>query len=202
MASAPTANGGPSLSEYDLILKLAQHLDRHMIFPLLEFSAGQLVDEESGEVKDETKAREITQSKFSLLKKTNMTDYVANLYCELEGLKEPPVEFADRRQKVFSQLEKYEQETSKITELLERDDVVNNLRSDKVANLEFLKREHEVGLLYLGMLTWRNWGADGEVTGHNRDGQCSLRLWQPTVQLRQLWRRIGDALPVPRSLYR
>lgn len=147
MAAVPTTDGASSPAEYDLILKLAQHLDRHMIFPLLEFSAGQLLDEESGEVKDEAKAREITQSKYALLKKTNMTDYVANLYCELEGLKEPPAEFAERRQRVFSQLDKYEQETSKITELLERDDVVNNLRSDKVANLEFLKREHDVGFL-------------------------------------------------------
>lgn len=146
MASAPTANGGSSTAEYDLLLKLIPHLDRHMIFPLLEFSAGQLVDDESGQVKDAAKAREIQQAKYALLKKTDMTDYVANLYCELEGLKEPPAEFADKRQKVFSQLEKYEQETSKITELLERDDVVNNLRSDKVANLEFLKREHEVWL--------------------------------------------------------
>jgi translation initiation factor 3 subunit E len=145
MASAATPNG-VAAPEYDLMLKLAQHLDRHMIFPLLEFNAGQLVDEESGEVKDEAKAREITQAKYSLLKKTNMTDYVANLYCELEGLKEPPAEFADKKQKVFSQLQKLEQETSKIIELLERDDVVNNLRSDKVANLEYLKREHEVWL--------------------------------------------------------
>jgi translation initiation factor 3 subunit E len=126
------------------VLKLAQHLDRHMIFPLLEFSASQLVDEERGEVKDDAKAREITQAKYALLKKTNMTDYVADLHCELEGLKEPPAEFANKKQRVFSQLQKYEQETSKIIELLERDDVVNNLRSDKVANLEFLKREHEV----------------------------------------------------------
>ncbi|KAK3306197.1 eIF3 subunit 6 N terminal domain-containing protein [Chaetomium strumarium] len=144
MASAPTANGGVALSEYDLILKLARHLDRHMIFPLLEFNAGQLVDNETEEVKDEAKLREITQAKYSLLKKTNMTDYVANLYCELEGLKEPPAEFADKKQKVFNQLQKYEQETSKIIELLERDDVVNNLRSDKVANLEFLKGKHNV----------------------------------------------------------
>ncbi|KAK4238790.1 eIF3 subunit 6 N terminal domain-containing protein [Achaetomium macrosporum] len=144
MASAPTANGGVALSEYDLILKLARHLDRHMIFPLLEFNAGQLVDNETEEVKDEAKLREITQAKYSLLKKTNMTDYVANLYCELEGLKEPPAEFGDKKQKVFNQLQKYEQETSKIIELLERDDVVNNLRSDKVANLEFLKRDHNV----------------------------------------------------------
>lgn len=144
MASAPTADGDTSLAQYDLLLKLIPHLDRHMIFPLLEFNAGQLVDEESGEVKDEAKAREIQQAKYALLKKTNMTDYVADLYCELEGLKEPPAEFSDRKQKVFSQLQKLEQETSKIIELLERDDVVNNLRSDKVANLDFLKREHEV----------------------------------------------------------
>ncbi len=147
MASAPTPAASGNVAEYDLMLKLAPHLDRHMIFPLLEFNAGQLVDEESGDVKDEAKAREITQAKYALLKKTDMTDYVANLYCELEGLNEPPAEFADKKNKVFGQLQKYEQETSKIIELLERDDVVNNLRSDKVANLEFLKREHDVGLV-------------------------------------------------------
>ncbi|KAK0712639.1 eukaryotic translation initiation factor 3 subunit 6 [Lasiosphaeria miniovina] len=140
----PASNGEVSIDSYDLMPKLAANLDRHMVFPLLEFTASQLVDEESNVVKDEKKMREITQAKFELLKKTDMTDYVANLYCELEGLKEPPVEFADKKQKVFSQLEKYEQETAKITELLQRDDVINNLRSDKVANLEFLKREHEV----------------------------------------------------------
>jgi len=142
---ASNANGSSVLlSEYDLMLKLAPHLDRHMIFPLLEFSAGQLVDEETGAVKDQQKARDITAAKFSLLKKTDMTDYVANLHRELEGLSEPPAEYAEKRQKVFSQLEKYEQETEKITELLKQDEVVNNLRSDKVANLEFLKREHGV----------------------------------------------------------
>ncbi|KAK4464435.1 eIF3 subunit 6 N terminal domain-containing protein [Cladorrhinum samala] len=143
MASTESANGGILLSEYDLILKLAPHLDRHMIFPLLEFSANQLVDE-NGQATDEQKAREITQAKYALTKKTNMTDYVANLYCELQGLKEPPVEYSDRRQKVFAQLEKYEQETGKISELLDRDDVVEKLRADKVQNLEYLKREHDV----------------------------------------------------------
>ncbi|CAP61882.1 uncharacterized protein PODANS_5_2170 [Podospora anserina S mat+] len=139
MAST-TASGG---SEYDLLNKLAPNLDRHMIFPLLEFSASQLVDED-GQVRDEAKARQITQAKFALTKRTNMTDYVANLYCELEGLDEAPAEYTERKKQVFSQLEKYEQQTAKITELLERDDVVNALRSDKVANLEFLKREHDV----------------------------------------------------------
>jgi len=147
MASTTTnggSDGASSPADYGLLPKLAPHLDRHMIFPLLEFSLNQLVDEKTGRVTDEKKAREITQAKFALLKKTNMTDYVADLYCELQGLDQPPVEYADRKQKVFSQLEKFDQETGKITELLDREDVVNNLRSDKVANLEFLKKDHDV----------------------------------------------------------
>ncbi|KAK4444562.1 Eukaryotic translation initiation factor 3 subunit E [Podospora aff. communis PSN243] len=138
-----TPNGAPSPADYDLLPKLAPHLDRHMIFPILEFAQGQLLDEDEN-ITDEKKAREITQAKFGLLKKTDMTDYVASLFCELQGLKEPPIEYAERKQKVLSQLEKFEQETGKITELLEREDVVNNLRSDKVANLEFLKKDHDV----------------------------------------------------------
>jgi translation initiation factor 3 subunit E len=143
-----TADGGaPSVADYDLLPKLVQYFDRHMIFPLLEFSAHQVApDEETGEqsAEDTAKWRQFTRTKYELLKKTNMTDYVANLYCELEGLDEAPAEFAEQRQKVINQLEKFENETGKIKDLITRDDVVNNLRSDKEANMEFLKKEHEV----------------------------------------------------------
>ncbi|KUI66032.1 Eukaryotic translation initiation factor 3 subunit E [Cytospora mali] len=132
-----------TISEFDLLPQLVARLDRHLIFPLLEFSSGQL-ENEDGSLKDETKTRELLKAKYELLKKTNMTDYVANLYCDMEGLQDPPKEFADKRQKVIETLEKYEENTSKITELLQREDVVTNLRSDKVANLEFLKKDHEV----------------------------------------------------------
>jgi len=140
-----TTNGAPipAVTEFDLLPQLVSRLDRHMIFPLLQFSAEQLEDED-GNIKDDKTAGEITKAKYELLKKTNMTDYVANLYCEINGLENPPAEFADKRQKVLSKLEQYEDSTSKLTNLLGREDVVGNLRSDKVANLEFLKKEHEV----------------------------------------------------------
>lgn len=144
MADSAVANGdAPAMSEYNLIPKLVGRLDRHMIFPLLEF-VNSLLEDEEGNIKDAVKAREVTKAKFELLRKTNMTDYVANLYCELEDLDEPPAEFAEKRQGVLARLGQLEEETSKIRGLLERDDVVSNLRSDKVANLEFLKRDHEV----------------------------------------------------------
>lgn len=77
-----------------------------------------------------------------------MTDYVATLYCEMEGIQEPPKEYATKRQEVLDRLEKYQDESEKITDLLGREDVVTGLRSDKVANLEFLKKEHDVSCLY------------------------------------------------------
>jgi translation initiation factor 3 subunit E len=120
--------------EHDLLPKLLPHLDRHLIFPLLQFVADQ----------EDEPSPETTKAKYELLKKTNMTDYVASLYMEIEGLNEPPAEFGKKRQEVLDRLEQYEQESAKITDLLSREDVIANLRSDKVANLEYLKKEHEV----------------------------------------------------------
>ncbi|KAI0379445.1 putative eukaryotic translation initiation factor 3 subunit 6 [Hypomontagnella monticulosa] len=127
------------MAEYDLLPKLVQHLDRHLIFPLLEFAAGQLPEDA-----DDAAILPITKAKYELLKTTNMTDFVGNLKAELEGLEQPPPEFNDMRQKVISRLEQFEESTNKLVDLLGREDVVGNLRSDKVANLEFLKKDHDV----------------------------------------------------------
>lgn len=125
---------GPSI-----LPKLAPQLSRHLLFPLIEFEEGQ-ADEQG----DAERARRILAGKIKMLEDTNMTDYVAGLHAELHGDKETPPEYARKRQEVLTQLEKFEQATALISELLERDDVVGGLRSDKVANLEFLKKEHGV----------------------------------------------------------
>lgn len=131
-STAPTAN-------YDLLPHLIKHLDRHLIFPLLDFQSGQIPEDASD---DEVRA--VTQAKYELLKTTNMTDFIGNLKAELEGLDQPPPEFNDKRQKVIARIEQFEKNTSKLIDLLGSEDVVGNLRSDKVANLEFLKKEHDV----------------------------------------------------------
>lgn len=118
---------------------LARHLSRHLLFPLIQFES-----ERADEQGDDAKAKEILSSKIKLLEDTNMTDYVATMYCELHGVSEAPAEYNKKRQEVLSQLEKYEQATAKIADLLTQDEVVNGLRSDKVANLEFLKNQHGV----------------------------------------------------------
>jgi translation initiation factor 3 subunit E len=133
---AQTAAKSPEevAKENDLLPKLVTHLDRHLIFPLLQFVGDQ----------DEEPSRENIEAKYELLKKTNMSDYVASLYCEMKGVDEAPKEFSAKRQEVLDRLELFGQETEKITDLLGREDVVTSLRSDKVANLEYLKKEHDV----------------------------------------------------------
>lgn len=118
---------------------LAPHLSRHLLFPLIQFEG-----DGAAEKGEDEKAKQILSGKIKLLEDTNMTDYVATLYCELHGTQDPPAEYMRKRQEVLAQLEKYEQATAKIADLLTQDEVVNGLRSDKVANLEFLKNQHGV----------------------------------------------------------
>lgn len=118
---------------------IAPHLSRHLLFPLIQFEG-----EKAEEREDDALAKQILTGKIKLLEDTNMTDYVASMYCELHGVSEPPAEYNRKRQEVLSELEKYEQATAKIADLLTQDEVVNGLRSDKVANLEFLKNQHGV----------------------------------------------------------
>ncbi|KAG8529250.1 eukaryotic translation initiation factor 3 subunit E [Bacidia gigantensis] len=126
--------------KYDALPKLIPHLDRHLIFPLLEFMSGQPDDEE------------VTRTKYELLKQTNMTDYVANLWQQLNDSDEVPEEFTKKREEVLQRLSLFTEETSKIDGLLSDDSVVSNLRSDKVANLKYLESNHGVMVENVDML--------------------------------------------------
>ncbi|CAP92032.1 eukaryotic translation initiation factor 3 subunit E [Penicillium rubens] len=120
-------------SQHDLLPRLIPYLDRHLVFPLLEFSA-------TGDEED----KEITRAKYELLKHTNMTDYVANLWQEINNSDTIPDEFVKKREEVLAKLQHYQEQSEKITELLQDEEVVGNLRSDKAANLRFLEEQHGV----------------------------------------------------------
>ena len=130
--------------EYDLLPKLIPNLDRHLIFPLLEFVNQGIPDGDD--------MSEITKAKYDLLKHTNMTDYVAQLWQELNDSDEPPNDAVKKREEVLQRLSLFAEETSQIDELLSDDSVVSNLRSDKVANLKFLETNHGVTIGMVDML--------------------------------------------------
>lgn len=142
-AHATTKPATDDVEEYELLPKLIPHLDRHLVFPLLEFLSNQ---------QEETQSMDTLKTKYELLKHTNMIDYVANLWGEIHDTEEIPADLARRREEVLQRLELFQQETAQIDELLNDEAVVSNLRSDKVANLKFLEQQHGVTIAMVDML--------------------------------------------------
>ncbi|KAF2641254.1 eukaryotic translation initiation factor 3 subunit E [Massarina eburnea CBS 473.64] len=131
--AASTADGDSIAEQYNLLPKLMQHLDRHLIYPLLSFNP---TEEELS----------IDRKKIilELLKPTNMADFTANLHQEINGLGDISEEFKQKRDQVLARRDQLEEETSKLAALLDDESVVTNLRSDKVQNLAYLKEQHGV----------------------------------------------------------
>jgi translation initiation factor 3 subunit E len=122
------------IKNYDLTSKLIPHLDRHLIFHLLEFLDGH----------EYFSHEEMLQSKFDLLKSTNMTDFVGTLYKEIHNTEDVPAEFGVKREKVLETLKSLEERSRKVLDLFDDADVVSNLRSDKMQNMKYLEENHGV----------------------------------------------------------
>ena len=121
-------------------------MDRHLIFPLLEHQT-----EGRDELTSE-RYNDLVKAKYVLLHDTNMTDYVANLWQQLNNSESVPDEFSKKREEVLERLKFFEEETEKIRNLLDDDSVVAQIRSDKVANMKFLEEQHGVTLQMVDML--------------------------------------------------
>jgi len=135
-ASAQAQTPAEVAKQYNLLPHMIPHLDRHLVFPLLNF-----IEEETPEEEDTS---EITQMKYNLLKQTNMSDFVGDLYAQINNQSERPAEFAQKREEVLEKRSKFEEETEKIQGLLADAEVVGNLRSDKESNMRYLKDNHGV----------------------------------------------------------
>lgn len=123
-------------ADHNLLPVFVRNLDRHLIFPLLEFEAG----------KDGVDTLQITKAKYELLKQTNMADYVASLWQEVNAKQDVPEDFSKMREDVLRKSETLAAENARMDELLGDDNVVSNLRSDKVANLKFLETSHNINV--------------------------------------------------------
>jgi len=122
------------VKNYDLTPKLIPNLDRHLIFPLLEF----LDNNES------FTHEEMVQAKYDLLKSTNMTDFVGSLYREIHNVDDVPEEFTKKREAILDDLKSLEEMSRKVLDLFDDADVVSNLRSDKAQNMKYLEENHGV----------------------------------------------------------
>ena len=93
MASTPPTL--PAGAPGDLTAALAPFLDRHLLFPLVEFLSARGAYEPAS----------LTDAKIELLAGTNMVDYAADVWRAAHGGGDPPRELVARRDDVVARLQ-------------------------------------------------------------------------------------------------
>ncbi|KAK7573799.1 hypothetical protein V9T40_010990 [Parthenolecanium corni] len=107
------------MSEFDLTRVMGQYLDRHLVFPLLEFlSAKEIYDE-----------NELLRGKLDILNKTKMVDYAIDIRKCLYPDQEIPEELTARRAQVVNQLTELQKEVAVILNLLSNEQVMKSIET-------------------------------------------------------------------------
>ncbi|KAI8882782.1 eukaryotic translation initiation factor 3, subunit 6 [Backusella circina FSU 941] len=127
----------------DLTIRMIPYLDRHLVFPLVEFV----------ELKEVYDADDLLKAKYELFQNSNMVDFVLDIYKTLHKTEETPNEFVEKREAVLSKLEDLRAKAQKVMEVLEKPEVIAALRQDKAQNLQYLKdnyqfTEESINILY------------------------------------------------------
>jgi translation initiation factor 3 subunit E len=114
-----TAEQAKEMAKYDLIHKMTPFLDRHLIFPILNFA------QETGVFK----SKDLTRVELNLLSDTSMIDFAIDKY-EAIGEKAPE-SLTDRRQTVLEDLSSCRDHVLPLLEILEDDDKVKRIPNFK-----------------------------------------------------------------------
>jgi len=109
------------MAEYDLTYKISQYLDRHMIFPLLEFLSSHKIYDE----------KDTLVVKLDLLSNTNMVDFAMDCYKNLNPDSEVPDNLVDKRHNIVEQLCELRDAVSPFIELFDKEDVKKLLETDR-----------------------------------------------------------------------
>eukprot|EP00898_Chlorokybus_atmophyticus_P003358 jgi/Chlat1/4022/Chrsp26S08844 len=135
------------MAKYDLTHTVGGYLDRHLVFPLLEFVQEQQI------YPDE----EIMKAKLDLLQKTNMVDFATEIHKVLHNTEEVPEEMKEQRAAVVARLGELQEAAKKLVEFLSNPQLVSQLRPDKQWNLHFLREQYENFASPLNQLQQRTW---------------------------------------------
>ncbi|KAL3755241.1 hypothetical protein ACJRO7_002313 [Eucalyptus globulus] len=123
------------MASYDLTPRIAPNLDRHLVFPMLEFlQERQLYPDE-----------EILKSKIELLSQTNMVDYAMDIHKSLYHTEDVPQDMMERRAEVVARLKALEEAATPLVNFLQNPSAVQELRADRSYNLQMLQDRHQIG---------------------------------------------------------
>lgn len=102
MTSSPDESG---LEQWDLTSQNSPYLDRHMMFPLLEYLDGLIL---AGSVSYSSK--DVAAARLALLRPTHMVDYAVDTYKSVHGENaDIPKEMEEQKSQVFKQQEEMEE---------------------------------------------------------------------------------------------
>ncbi|KAE7995456.1 hypothetical protein FH972_000245 [Carpinus fangiana] len=121
------------MASYDLTPRIAPHLDRHLVFPILEFLQERHLHEDE----------QILSSKIELLNKTNMVDYAMDIHKSLYHAEEVPQDMVERRAEVVGRLKALEEAAAPLVAFLQNPNAVQELRADKQYNLQMLSERYQ-----------------------------------------------------------
>ena len=157
-----------SKATYDLTPRIAPNLDRHLVFPLLEFLQERQLYEND----------EILKAKIELLNKTNMVDYAMDIHKSLYYTEDVPqgfkfmcfiiqfwvcvcvavhmlakmaefmVDMVERRAEVVARLKALEEGAAPLVAFLLNAAAVQELRADKQYNLQMLNERYQVFICF------------------------------------------------------
>lgn len=123
------------MAKHDLTTRIGQYLDRHLVFPLLEFLSAK-------EIYNET---ELLHSKLDILSKTNMIDYAIDIRMQLFPNVEVPEELKARRDEVVEELGRLQGKVSPVVALMNNEKAMKKMEEmrDSKALINYLTQEWE-----------------------------------------------------------
>ncbi|KAJ6802762.1 eukaryotic translation initiation factor 3 subunit E [Iris pallida] len=123
------------MAEYDLTPRISPHLDRHLVFPLLEFLQERSLYDDNA----------ILGAKIELLSKTNMVDYAMDIHKSRFNTEDVPLDMIDRRNEVVSRLKSLEEKAEPLIMFLQNAAMVSELRPDRQYNIQMLSDRYQIG---------------------------------------------------------
>jgi translation initiation factor 3 subunit E len=123
------------MAEWDLTPKIGPYLDRHLVFPLLEFLA----------VKGFYDETDLLRGKLEILSKTSMVDLAMEVHKSLYPDLEVPASLKERRVQILNNFKKLQAETEPALKIFERPDVTEQIKQSRDSKqlLEFLVTEYD-----------------------------------------------------------